>query len=489
MIDRLLDCAATTTDQVRKGRWLNGLLLGFIVLSLALSAFALGSGQTAFAVPDLLMALLMSGLYWFNRRGHVAIVAPVLVSAITLFVFALALSPGNGLAAALTYPVLLVLVIIAAGVFLTWRVVPVAVVSLSVLTVVYYEYSTVPSLAAYRASDFAGLSVLVTTLPILFLAVGALSWLSNRLIGQTLTDLRHQNAELEAAYMSLAAQSQREHQLGADIGGLATQLSAVSTRQVSGVSAQAQAINAVVSVVAELHEAADQIAGRAQEVREAADSALRSVQRGQELIGLSRDAVQRNRSQVLQVIERMTRVGELTTAITEFVNHISDLSDETHLLALNATIEAAGAGVMGRRFSVVANEVQNLSRRSSAIVEQVRELIEELQEAGQVTLAATHNSIMVADEVEGLADQVREMQEQVVQSVQRTSSLMHMISSATTQQTAATQQMTHTMQEIADVASATRHDTTALERAIREMTNAAGLLESAITRLRPAPRA
>jgi methyl-accepting chemotaxis protein len=270
---------------------------------------------------------------------------------------------------------------------------------------------------------------------------------------------------------------------------LAEQLSAVSARQVTGVSSQAASISQVVSAVAELHTAADQIDATATLVSEAADSALQSVQRAQALVIQSREAVQRNRAQVHTVIERMTRVDTLTRNITVFTNGIRKLSEETQLLALNATIEAAGAGAIGRRFGVVAGEVESLAQRANEFVDQIRAIVAELQEAGQITLSATQSSSDVADEVEQLADEVRAAQEQVAGAVQRTSELVHQISTATSQQNNATEQMTETMEQIAASADMTNRETRALESVSGELLHSAEMLMSTMTRLRSQTRA
>jgi methyl-accepting chemotaxis protein len=487
MLNWLLEYPATDREQRRKGRWLNALMLTLIGIGLALILLQgiLQDTQLGQAVPVALGAVvLLLALYALNRQGQGRLAAAGVVVVLTGSVFGVMLTLNTGATLALVEPMFFALVIVTAGVFLSWRWVPLLGVVLSLLTAWYYLGDVSPLLSEVRAQDRAGITLLALIMPAMFAADAALSWLSSRMISDTLADLRERNEELEQAYGTLVMQSRREHELGANIGDLAAQLSSVSARQVSGVAAQANAITQVVSALAELHAAAGQIAAIAQEVRGAADSALVSVQRAQDMVFQSREAVQRNRVQVQEVIKRMERLDQLTGNITQFVNNIRDLSDETHLLALNATIEAAGAGALGRRFGVVAAEVQNLSNRANGVVDQIRGLIGELRQAGEVTLASTQSSIAVADEVESLADEVRQVQEQVVGAVARTNDLVRLISAAASQQSAATAQVSSTMQEIAQVADANRQDTTALERVCQEMTRAAALLNTAITQLR-----
>lgn len=62
-------------------------------------------------------------------------------------------------------------------------------------------------------------------------------------------------------------------------------------------------------------------------------------------------------------------VQELSTALESAIAEIHSVNSETKVLALNARIEAARAGSYGAAFSVVAEEMQTLSDKTSLIAE------------------------------------------------------------------------------------------------------------------------
>lgn len=76
----------------------------------------------------------------------------------------------------------------------------------------------------------------------------------------------------------------------------------------------------------------------------------------------------------------MDEIKEANTRISSITEVIDGIAFQTNLLALNASVEAAHAAEHGGGFSVVAEEVRNLARRSADAAKEVQDLVKDTLE-------------------------------------------------------------------------------------------------------------
>jgi methyl-accepting chemotaxis protein len=79
------------------------------------------------------------------------------------------------------------------------------------------------------------------------------------------------------------------------------------------------------------------------------------------------------------VINGIILLGNKVNKIRDIVRIIYTITDQTKVIAFNAALEAAGAGETGKRFAVVAGEVNRLADDIAVLTRQIREQVEEIQ--------------------------------------------------------------------------------------------------------------
>ncbi len=132
--------------------------------------------------------------------------------------------------------------------------------------------------------------------------------------------------------------------------------------------------------------------------RNATASGMISQQELAEMLDTLREAI--DVKSVL--LDKIGQLKEQTFIMKEVVSSVKAVSRRTEILAINAAIESRRAGVHGRSFSIVAQEVRKLSEQSETMVDDVGLHIQMLEQKMDEVIAQTS---MNANGPEDLAQQ------------------------------------------------------------------------------------
>jgi archaellum component FlaC len=239
------------------------------------------------------------------------------------------------------------------------------------------------------------------------------------------------------------------------IGDAARRLDKMSEMLAEGAEEQAASVQQSVASTKEIAIATDQ-------------NAHRSTSAAQ-IIGELSIQFREVNQQVSGALESMKEITTSAGRISKIIKTIEEISFQTNILALNAAVEAARAGEAGLGFAVVAEEVRNLSQRSSAAAKDTEALISEAQgksKEGDLKLGE------VAASIAKVATLASEMDRIIAE-----------VNASTQQVSAGVSQVSQGVQSIAIAAERASTGATENQQASHSLTKESVLLEGAVASL------
>jgi methyl-accepting chemotaxis protein len=246
----------------------------------------------------------------------------------------------------------------------------------------------------------------------------------------------------------LARQNERQRILGLRINQSLTGFLPLIQYYTQTSYDQESAVTQIAATIEELSRTANQIAGSANNVATAAEQARSAADSGQQALAATIDAIREVRRKMQEIADKISELEDRSERIGEIVTVINGIAGEIRLLALNATIEASGAGQFGRRFSVVANEVNQLADRSREALKQIKEIIAEIQGATVSSRRATVEGLNRMERSFELAALSEKANQEIISVVDHTAQTAAAISLATQQQRNASEQVVSSVRHV-----------------------------------------
>jgi len=157
-------------------------------------------------------------------------------------------------------------------------------------------------------------------------------------------------------------------------------------------NSQAASIQEIESTIKENTEIAVEISNKTAGVAEIASKMENDVNEGFSVLNDNVSQLEDIKTKNDGVISGILALGNKITKIRNIINSINTITDQTKVIAFNATLEAASAGEHGKRFAVVASEVNRLADDITNLTKQIKDQAEEIQNSSSSLIVSSEES-------------------------------------------------------------------------------------------------
>lgn len=276
-----------------------------------------------------------------------------------------------------------------------------------------------------------------------------------RTLVEDASKLNNSASEFSMVSEQLLENSSKMSERSNTVAAAAEEMSANMT-SVSAAAEQSEAnTNAVATATEEMTASVGEIAQNSDKARKVTSEAVASVD---------------------SASNQMNELGSAAQAISQVIEVIVEIAEQTKLLALNATIEAARAGEAGKGFAVVASEVKDLAKQTNDATELIRQKIEAMQHS-------TNRTISEIDGINQVMHSVEELIASIASAVEEQSITTQDIANNINQAAQGISSVTQNVTQTADVARDVAKDITSVNQASSEVRAASNQVSANATEL------
>ncbi|HAT8529347.1 TPA: HAMP domain-containing protein [Vibrio vulnificus] len=207
----------------------------------------------------------------------------------------------------------------------------------------------------------------------------------------------------------------------------------------------------VVTAITEMSESARSVAENVTQSNRITEGASKEAKQSLEIVNNAVSTVSALVNDVEEMSDRIVSMNQDANKISEVLNVIGEISEQTNLLALNAAIEAARAGEQGRGFAVVADEVRALAARTQNSTTEISEMLSKLLDGTSSVVASMERTKQQCQSTACKTSEVSNSLNLMSGSVRDIDDVSTQIAAATEEQSTVAAELSRNMLAIRDI--------------------------------------
>ena len=254
---------------------------------------------------------------------------------------------------------------------------------------------------------------------------------------------------------------QFESTVSSVVTSIAVACTKVGTRTEAMASRMTQAeqnSRAIMQATGSTSDSVQTVASATQELSASIDEITSRVQECATIASITSNAAEGTSGTIAELSEQAKKIGNI-------VRLIHEIASQTNLLALNATIEAATAGVAGKGFTVVAQEVKSLAAQTASATGEISANVQAIQ-------AATAQAVLEIRQIAEVANRSREITTSISNAIEQQSVATREISSSVSRAASGTQivaqNVSSAVANITEASAATQELLSASQKLLQE---------------------
>jgi len=266
--------------------------------------------------------------------------------------------------------------------------------------------------------------------------------------GQLLQALASMQGDLKSTVQQIADASDQ-------LASAAEELTAVTDDSTRGLVRQNDEIQQAATAVNQMTAAVEEVARNAVSTSQVSSQTAEDAQQGHRQVQQAVTAMNTMAVDINDSTQRVETLAGQIRDITQVLDVIRGIAEQTNLLALNAAIEAARAGEQGRGFAVVADEVRALAHRTQASTGEIEAMIKAVRSGADEAVKSMEKSQSMAHSTQALAADAGLALERISAGVSQINERNLVIASAAEEQAQVAREVDRNLVNIQDLSTQT----------------------------------